>query len=103
MSFDFFHKRLPWQPMLPYNFHKNIIYVISTLFFLLILSKISFLAQGVHVSEILRHFSPFYPTHSRSVYDPTEMILAILYLKVPHMLPAKYQPNWPDDFGDEVV
>ena len=27
----------------------------------------------------------FYPTHSRSVYDPTGMILAILYSKVPHM------------------
>ena len=29
----------------------------------------SFLAQRVHVSEILRHFSQFYPTHSRLVYD----------------------------------
>ena len=28
-----------------------------------------------------------------SVYDPTEMILAILYREVPHMLNAKYQPN----------
>ena len=35
----------------------------------------------------------FYPTHSRLVYDPTGMILAILYGVVPHMLPAKYQPN----------
>ena len=31
-------------------------------------------------------FFQFYPTHSRSVYDPTGMILAILYSKVPHML-----------------
>ena len=27
-------------------------------------------------------FFQFYPTHSRSVYDPTGMILAILYNKV---------------------
>ena len=31
-------------------------------------------------------FFQFYPTHSRSVYDPTGMIVAILYSKVPHML-----------------
>ena len=55
--------------------------------------KISFLAQKVHVSEILRHFSQLYPTQSRSVYDPTGTILAILYSEVPNMLPAKYQPN----------
>ena len=28
-------------------------------------------------------FFQFYPTHSRLVYDPTGMILAILYSKVP--------------------
>ena len=26
MSFKFFHERLPWQPKLPCNFHKNLIY-----------------------------------------------------------------------------
>ena len=31
-------------------------------------------------------FFQLYPTHSRSVYDPTGMILAILYSKVLHML-----------------
>ena len=31
------------------------------------------------------------------------MILAILYSKMPHMLPAKYQPNWHSGSGDEVV
>ena len=62
---------------------------------------ISFLAQRVHVSEILRHFSQLYPTHSRLVYDPTKMILAILYREVPHMLPAKYQPNLPGGSGEE--
>ena len=36
-------------------------------------------------------FFQLYPTHSRFVYDPTGMILAILYSKVPHMLNAKYQ------------
>ena len=51
---------------------------------------ISFLAQRVHVSEILRHFSQLYPTHSRLVYDPTGTIVAILHGEVPHMLPAKY-------------
>ena len=48
-------------------------------------------------------FSQFYPTHSRSVYDPTGMILAILYSKVPHMLHAKYQPNWHSSSGEEVI
>ena len=46
------------------NFHKNFIYVIRTFVF-------NILAQRVHVSGILRHFFQLYPTHSRSVYDPT--------------------------------
>ena len=100
MSFEIFHKRLPWQPKLPCNFHKNIIYVIRTLS-LIFLWKISFLAQRVHVSEILRHFSQFYPTHLRLVYDSTGTILAILYGKVPHMLPAKYQRSPPGGSGEE--
>ena len=100
MSFKFFHEWLPWQPKLPCNFHKNFIYVIRTLS-LIFLWKISFLAQRVHVSEILRHFSQFYPTHSRLVYDPTGTILTILYGEVPHMLPAKYQPNLPGGSGEE--
>ena len=70
-------------------FYRNFIYVISTLVSI-ILWKISFLAQRVHVSEILRHFLQIYPTHSRSVYDPTGMMLAIVYGEVPHMLHAKY-------------
>ena len=61
----------------------------------------SFLAQRVHVSEILRHFSLLNPTHSRFVYDSTETILAILYRKVPHMLHAKYQLNAPGGYGEE--
>ena len=65
--------------------------------------KISFLAQRVHVSEILRHFSHLYPTQSRLVYDPTGTILTILYSKVPHMRPAKYQPNPPGGSGEEVI
>ena len=100
MSLKFFHERLPWQPKLPCNFHKNSIYVIRTLS-LIFLWKISFLAQRVHVSEILLHFSQFYPTHSRLVYDPTGTILAIFYGEVPHMLPAKYQPNPPGGSGEE--
>ena len=48
-------------------------------------------------------FFQLYPTHSRSVYDPTGMILATLYSKVPHMLHAKYQPNWHNSSGEEVV
>ena len=92
MSLKFFHE--------PCNFHKNFIYVIRTLS-LILLWKISFLAQKVHLSEILRHFSQFYPNHSRLVYDPTGTILAILYGEVPHMLPAKYQPNPPGGSGEE--
>ena len=30
-------------------------------------------------------------------------ILAILYSKVPHMLHAKYQPNWHSSSGEEVI
>ena len=82
MSFNFFHERLPWQPKLPCNFHKNFIHVIRTLS-LIFLWKISFLAQRVHVSEFLRHFPQFYPTHSRLVYNPTGMILAILMGRCP--------------------
>ena len=47
-------------------------------------------------------FFQFYPTHSRSVYDLTGMILAILYSKVPHMLHAKYQPIWHSGSGEEI-
>ena len=46
-------------------------------------------------------FFPTLPTHLRLVYDPTEMILAILYGEMPHMLPAKYQPNPPGGSGEE--
>ena len=67
MSFYFFHVWLPWQPKLPSNFHKIFIYVIRTLS-LIFLWKISFLAQKVHVLEILRHFSQPYPTQSRYIF-----------------------------------
>ena len=53
------------------------------------------------VFEILHHFSQFYPTHLRLVYDPTRTILDILYREVPHMLPAKYLPNPPGGSGEE--
>ena len=46
-------------------------------------------------------FFPTLPTHSRLVYDPTGMTLTILYREVPHMLPAKYQPNPPGGSGEE--
>ena len=51
----------------------------------------------------LASFPKLYPTHSRSVYDPTGTILAILYREVPHKLPAKYQPNMPGGSGEEVI
>ena len=41
------------------------------------------------------------PPTSRSVYDPTGTILAILYKGVPRMLPAKYQPNRPGGSGED--
>ena len=60
--------------------------------------------HGGHLEfQIMTHFPQLYPTHSRLVYDPTETILAILYSEVPHMLPAKYQPNGPNGSGEEVV
>ena len=46
-------------------------------------------------------FPNFTLTHSRLVYDPTETILVILYREVPHMLPAKYQPNPLGGSGEE--
>ena len=46
---------------------------------------------------------PNYPTQSRLVYDPNGTLLAILYSEVPHMFPAKYQPNPPGGSGKEVV
>ena len=52
----FFVNGLPRQLKSPNNFHKNFISVIRTLS-LIFLRKISFLAQRVHLSEILRHFS----------------------------------------------
>ena len=48
-------------------------------------------------------FPNFLPTYSVFVYDPTGTILAILYSKVSHMLPAKYQPNRPNGSGVEVI
>ena len=48
-------------------------------------------------------FFQIYPTHSRYVYDSTEMILAILYGEVLHTLHASYQPNWHSGYGEEVV
>ena len=51
-------------------------------------------------TEILRHFSHFYPTHTRSVYDSTGMILAVLYWEVPHMLHANISPR-PSGSGDQ--
>ena len=52
------------------------------------------------------NFKPFfqiYATHSRSVYDPTGIIIAISYREVPYMLPAIYQPNRPGGSGEEVI
>ena len=48
-------------------------------------------------------FFPNLPTHSRLVYDPTGTVLAILYSEVPHMLPAKYQPNRSSGSGKEII
>ena len=102
MSFECFHERLPWQPKLQCNFHNNFIYVIRTSS-LINLQKIGFLAQRVHVSEILLLFFSNIPPNSRSVYDSIGLILAILYRKVPQLLPAKYQFNWHSGSGEEVV
>ena len=44
-----------------------------------------------------------YPTHLRSVYDLTGMILVILYWEVPRMFHAKYKPNRLSGFGEQVV
>ena len=62
MLFDFFNERLPLQPKLPCNFGKNLKYVtcISTVF-LNIVRKVSYLAQDVIVSEILRQFTKISP------------------------------------------
>ena len=75
MLSEYFHERLLWYPKLPCNFHKNVIYVISTLF-LIILSNISFLAQRVHVSEILGHFPKSDPlVHGVFMIRPEQLYL----------------------------
>ena len=61
MSFEFFYQWLPRQQKLSCYFHKKI-YVISAII-LIILSKMSFLAQTVNVSEIYGFFSQIYPTY----------------------------------------
>ena len=48
-------------------------------------------------------YRKFCVTQSRLVYDLTETILAILYIEMPHMFPAKYQPNPPGVSGEEVI
>ena len=48
-------------------------------------------------------FSKIYPTHLRSVDNPTGMIRAILYREMFHMLPAKFQPYRSGGSGEEVV
>ena len=60
-------------------------------------------SKGSCIRNFALFFFQLYPTYSRSVYDPTGKILAILYSKVPHMLHAKYQPNWHSGSGEEVV
>ena len=71
--------------------------------FKIFLWKITFLARRAHVSEINRHFFPTLPNPLKVFYAPTDMILAILCREVPHMLPAKYQPNQPSGYGEEVA
>ena len=92
MSFEIFHERLPWQPKLPCNFHKKLHICNQNIVFNIPMKD-----------KFLRFFFQLYPTHSRYVYDPTGMILAILYSKVPHMLHAKYQPNRHSGSGEEIV
>ena len=59
-------------------------------------------SKGSCIGNFASFFS-ILPTQSRLVYDPTGMILAILYSGVPHMLPAKYQPNSPGGSGEEII
>ena len=51
----------------------------------------------------IRNFASFFPIlpHPLEAYDPTGTILAILYGEVPHMLPAKYQPDPPGGSAEE--
>ena len=59
-----------------YIYHINAKYEIS-----LKLAHKNFMYVRVYVSEILRHFSQLYPTHSRLFYDLTGTILAILSMQ----------------------
>ena len=45
----------------------------------------------------------FTPPTQGLFYNPTGMILSILYSEVPHMLPAEYQPNPPFSSGKDVI
>ena len=63
--------------MLPGNFHKNFISVIST-FSYIIIEKLAFYLKG-SVYPKFYVISQLYAIHSKSLYDQTGMILAILY------------------------
>ena len=39
----------------------------------------------------------------KSVFNLTRKILAVSYREVPHIIPAKYQPNWSSGSAEEVV
>ena len=65
--------------------------------------KLAFYLKGFMYPKLSVIFFQFYPTHSRSVYDPTGIILYFLYSKVSYMLHAKYQPNWHSGSGEEDV
>ena len=43
------------------------------------------------ITEFKKNFAEYY------------VASAILYRDVPHILHAKYQPNWPNGSGEEVV
>ena len=98
--FEFFSWTVAMATM-PCNFHKNIINVINALSSIS-LWKISYLAQRVHVSEILGHF-PNLPHPFNVCLLSDQNNFHCLYREVPHMLPAKFPPNWPSGSGEEVV
>ena len=50
-----------------------------------------------------KSFERFFTIYGHGGHLEFRKILAILYSKVPHMLHAKYQPNWHSSSGEEVI
>ena len=61
MSFEIFHERLPWQPKLPCNFHKNFIYCNQNIVFNIPMKNKLSRSKGSCIGIFALFFSNFTP------------------------------------------